>query len=206
MPMKKRIILLFTLSLFLFTALTVFATNTKSDATLTMNLRYGNGDTAVIPLVLKENSSDKQSSGVVGKTYVGFIPGSISQSSICKKGPDDTGFAEVTLTVNYTDDETEYPYKYKIKSVEGSYRIINDTVTDFSADLRIFSRGWLGDEGVLSAREKTIKSIPMEFEETVEVTDFMSQDLLFSQTMGAEISFEFTVNDQPIKGGFNVCI
>ena len=79
MPMKKRIILLFTLSLFLFTALTVFATNTKSDATLTMNLRYGNGDTAVIPLVLKENSSDKQSSDVVGKTYVGFIPGSISQ-------------------------------------------------------------------------------------------------------------------------------
>ena len=56
------------------------------------------------------------------------------------------------------------------------------------------------------AREKTIKSIPMEFEETVEFTDFMSQDLLFSQTMGAEISFEFTVNDQPIKGGFNVCI
>ena len=184
----------------------MFATNTKSDATLTMKLRYGNGDTAVIPLVLKENSSDKQSSDVVGKTYVGFIPGGISQSSICKKGPDDTGFAEVTLTVNYTDDETEYPYKYKIKSVEGSYRIINDTVTDFSADLRIFSRGWLGDEGVLSAREKTIKSIPMEFEETVEFTDFMSQDRLFSQTMGAEISFEFTVNDQPVKGGFNVCI
>ena len=73
MPMKKRIILLFTLSLFLFTALTVFAVNTKSDATLTMNLRYGNGDTAVIPLVLKENSSDKQSSDVVAKTYVGFI-------------------------------------------------------------------------------------------------------------------------------------
>ena len=73
MPMKKRIVLLFTLSLFLFTALTVFAVNTKSDATLTMNLQYGNGDTAVIPLVLKENSSDKQSSGVVGKTYVGFI-------------------------------------------------------------------------------------------------------------------------------------
>ena len=81
MPMKKRIILLFTL-LFLFTALTVFVINTKSDAALTMNLRYGNGDTAVIPLVLKENSSDKQSSGVVGKTYVGFIPGSISQGSI----------------------------------------------------------------------------------------------------------------------------
>lgn len=206
MPMKKRIILLFTLSLFLFTALTVFATNTKSDATLTMNLRYGNGDTAVIPLVLKENSSDKQSSGVVGKTYVGFIPGSISQSSICKNGPDDTGFAEVTLTANYTGDETEYPYKYKIKSVEGSYRIINDTVTDFSADLRIFSWGWLRDEGVLSTREKTINSIPMEFEETVEFTDFISQDLLFSQTMGAEISFEFTVNNQPVKGGFNVCI
>ena len=158
--MKKRIILLFTLSLFLFTALTVFAVNTKSDATLTMNLRYSNGDTAVIPLVLKENSLDKQSSGAVAKTYVGFIPGSIGQSSICKNGPDDTGFAEVTLTVNYTGDKTEYPYKYKIKSVEGSYRIINDTVTNFSADLRIFSRGWLGDEGVLSAREKTIKSIP----------------------------------------------
>ena len=46
----------------------------------------------------------------------------------------------------------------------------------------------------------------MEFEETVEFTDFMSQDRLFSQTMGAEIFFEFTVNDQPIKGGFNVCI
>lgn len=141
MPMKKRIILLFTLSLFLFTALTAFATNTKSDATLTMKLRYGNGDTAVIPLVLKENSSDKQSSGVVAKSYVGFIPGGISQGSICKNGPDDTGFAEVTLTVNYTDDETEYPYKYKIKSVEGSYKIINDTVTDFFCGFTHFQSG-----------------------------------------------------------------
>lgn len=204
--MKKRTILLFTLSLFLFTALAVFAANTKNNATLIMNLQYGNGNTAVVPLVLKETSSDKQSSGVVGKTYVGFIPGGVCQSSICKNGPDDTGLAEVSLTVNYTDDRSEYPHKYKIKSVEGSYKIINEDVTDFSADLRIFSRGWLGNEGVLSAEDKTIKSIPMEFGETVEFTDFMSQDLLFSKTMGAEISFEFTVNGEPVKGGFNVCI
>lgn len=204
--MKKRIVLLFTLSLFLFTAVTVFAVNTKSDTTLTMNLQYGNGDTVAVPLVLTETSSGELAPKTVSKTYKGFIPGSISQGSKCQNGPDDTGFAEVSLTVNYTDDGTSYPHKYKINSVEGAYTVVNDTVTDFSADLHIFYRGWLGDEGVLSAREKTIKTIPMEFEENTGFTEFIAPAFSISKTMGAEISFEFTVNGEPVKGGFNVCI